>query len=73
MSRVVVVEYPEFGPLEPVLRALVAGTCSWEVVAITTGRLPTVSRLARQYPAASAVVLGVLAWHFQPRPVPTPL
>ena len=73
MARVVVVEYPEFGAAEPYLRALVAGTCAWEVVAITTGWLPTVSRLARQYPAASAAVLGVLAWHFQPRPVPTSL
>ena len=73
MTRVVVVEYPEFGPFEPYLRRLVAGVCLYEAAAIWTRRVPTVSRLARQYPAASAAVLGVLAWHFQPRPVPTML
>jgi hypothetical protein len=56
----------EFGHAEPFLRALVIGGCAWEFVALTTRRLPTVSRLSRRYPVFGAAVLAVLARHFQP-------
>ena len=71
-ARVVVVEYPEFGVLEPYLRSLVASVCLYEAAAIWSRRLPTVSSIARRHPAASAAVLGVLAHHFRPV-VPTAL
>lgn len=60
-------EFPEFGVAEPYLRRLVAAVCAYEVLAITTRKVPTVSWFARKHPAASAAVLTVLAMHFQPR------
>lgn len=59
-------EYREFGAAEPYLRALVAVVCGYEVIAITTRQVPTVSWVARRYPVAGALVLAVLAKHFQP-------
>lgn len=62
--------YREFGHAEPYLRAAVAVVCAYEVVAITTHRVPTVSWFARRYPVAGAVVLAALARHFQPLDTP---
>lgn len=59
-------QYQEFGFAEPYLRAAVAAVCAYEVVAITTRKVPTVSWVARRYPVTGAVVLAVLAKHFQP-------
>lgn len=59
-------EYREFGVAEPYLKALVAVACAYEVVAITTGKLPTVTRITRRYPVVGVAVLAVLAKHFQP-------
>lgn len=56
----------EFGAAEPILRAAVEIVCLYEVVALATRRLPSVSRLARRYPPVGAAVLAGLAWHFQP-------
>lgn len=61
----------EFGAADPVLRALVAAICAYEVVAIVTRKVPTVSRIARRYPVAGAVVLAGLARHFEPLELPT--
>lgn len=61
-------EYREFGIAEPYLRAGVIFGCAWELVALTTGKLPSVSRLSRRYPAVGGLVLAVLARHFQPLP-----
>lgn len=44
--------------------------CAYEVVSITTHRVPTVSWVARRYPLAGAVVLAALAKHFQPLDLP---
>lgn len=60
-------DHREFGHAEPILRALVAGVCAWEVLAITTGRVPTVSRVSRRWPTFGAVVLDVLDIHFSAR------
>ena len=59
-------EYREFGHAEPYLRAAVAAVCAYEVVAITTHKVPTVSWIVRRYPAIKPLVLGALAVHFQP-------
>lgn len=61
----------EFGHLEPLLRVVVAGACAWEVVAISTGRLPTVSRISRRWPVFGHAVLTVLEVHFRPVKFPT--
>ena len=59
-------QYQEFGVAEPYLRAAVAAVCAYEVVAITTHAVPTVSWVARRYPVTGVIVLAVLAKHFQP-------
>jgi len=58
----------EFSHADPVLRTVVAVACAWEVVAITTHRLPTVSRLSKRHPLFRAAVLAALAHHFRPDP-----
>ena len=60
-------DHREFGHAEPFLRLLVAGVCAWEVLAITTGRVPTVSRVSRRWPVFGSVVLDVLDLHFRAR------
>jgi len=59
-------DHREFGHAEPFLRILVAATCAWEVLAITTGRVPTVSRISRRSPMFADAVLAVLDIHFRP-------
>jgi len=59
-------QYQEFGVAEPYLRAAVAAVCLYEAVAITTHLVPTVSWIVRRYPVVKPLVLGALAWHFQP-------
>lgn len=56
----------EFGSADSALRALVAIICAYEVVAITTRKVPTISRIARMNPLVRAVVLAGLERHFQP-------
>ena len=48
------------------LRWAVGAACAYEVAALTTGAVPTISRLADRYPAFGALVVGALAWHFHP-------
>lgn len=57
MPRVVI-------PETPATKALVAGLCGYEVVAITTGRVPTITALNRRCPVLGAALLGALAVHF---------
>lgn len=49
---------------------VVAAGCVWEVVAITTGKIPTITKISwklrESHPVGTVVlwgVLGVLAWH----------
>lgn len=54
-------------PREPrALRVVVGAACAYEVAALTTGQVPTISRLANRHPAFGALVVGALAWHFHP-------
>jgi hypothetical protein len=46
-------------------RLVVAVTCAYEVAAIVTRRLPTVSRLSFKHPVFGSVVIGGLAHHFR--------
>jgi hypothetical protein len=61
----------EFGYADPILRAVVASACVWEVAALTTHRLPTISRLSKRHPLFRVAVLATLAHHFRPDPACT--
>lgn len=41
----------------------VAVICAYEVTAITSGKVPTVTELCRRYPDLSRVMVGGLAMH----------
>lgn len=51
-------------PETPLTKALVATVCAYEAVAITTGRVPTLTALDRRYPVVGAAIIGGLALHF---------
>lgn len=57
MARVVI-------PETPATKALVAALCAYEVAAIATGRIPTITALNRRFPLIGAALLGALAIHF---------
>ncbi len=46
----------------------VAAACAWEVLAITTGLVPTISTLAYAYPVFGVGVLVGLSVHFWYKP-----
>jgi len=46
-----------------VFRTVVAAICGYEVFAIATRRVPTVSRICR-HPLAAGIVIGGLVYHF---------
>lgn len=45
---------------ERCLRAALAGLCAYEVFALASGRVPTISRLCRRHRMLEAVLLGAL-------------
>ena len=45
-------------------KALVVALCSYEVLAISTGRTPTLTALNRRWPVVGFALLGALAVHF---------
>lgn len=51
-------------PETPLTKAIVAALCAYEVAAITTSRVPTITALHRRWPAVGAVLVGALALHF---------
>lgn len=53
-------------PETPATKALVALLCSYEVVAIVSGRVPTITAYHRRWPVVGAALLGALAVHFMP-------
>lgn len=57
-------------PETPITKAIVAGLCTYEVAAITTGRVPTITALNRRWPIVGAALVGALALHFW---TPTPI
>lgn len=56
-------------PETPATKALVATLCAYEVAAITTSVVPTITALHRRWPVVGAVLVGALAIHFW---APTP-
>jgi hypothetical protein len=57
MLRVVIPETRE-------TKALVVVTCAYEIAAITSGRIPTITALNIRWPVVGFVILGALAIHF---------
>lgn len=55
-------------PGERLLRAVVVAACTYEVAAICTGRVPTITELNRRHPEVGSTLLAALAWHFRPDP-----
>lgn len=51
-------------PETPATKALVATLCAYEVAAITTSRVPTITALNRRWPVVGAAIVGALAIHF---------
>lgn len=49
------------------LRAVVATVCAYEVVAIASGVVPTVTALHRRHPWIGTAIVTALSWHFRPR------
>jgi len=48
------------------VKAVVAGLCTYETLAILTGRAPTITAIHRRYPVIGVVIVAALAWHFRP-------
>lgn len=46
----------------------VAALCAYEVAAITTGRVPTITSLCERYPDLSKVMAAGLAMHLNDHP-----
>lgn len=53
-------------PETPATKALVATLCAYEVAAIVTGRVPTITAMHRRWPAVGAAIVVALAVHFVP-------
>lgn len=49
---------------ERVLKTVVGGACAYEVYALVSGRVPTLSKLCRRHRAFEAFLLGTLVIHF---------
>ncbi|GAW54760.1 hypothetical protein [Nocardioides sp. PD653] len=57
-------------PETPLTKAVVAGLCAYEVAAITTGRVPTITTLNRRHPVIGIGIVIALALHFwTPAPI----
>lgn len=57
-------------PETPTTKAVVAALCTYEAVAILTGRVPTITALDRKWPVVGVVLVGALALHFwTPAPI----
>lgn len=37
--------------------------CMWEVLAVTTKKIPTLTRLMHEHPWLKPIFVGTLAWH----------
>lgn len=49
-------------------KALVCVLCCYEVGAIISGRIPTITALHRRWPVIGVVLVGALVVHFLPTP-----
>lgn len=52
-------------------KALVAALCAYEVAAIVSNRVPTITALNHRQPIVGAVLVGALALHFWTPPETT--
>lgn len=50
--------------LERLQRGIVVGLCTYEVTAILSGRVPTITALNRRHPVVGRTIVAALAWHF---------
>lgn len=55
-------------PETPATKALVATLCAYEVAAITTARVPTITAINRRWPALGLAIVVSLAVHFSHDP-----
>lgn len=54
-------------------RVLIGAACCYELAALATGRVPTISSLCRRHRAAEAVLIAALLTHLHhPQPVKQP-
>jgi hypothetical protein len=51
--------------LPRLFRVVVAVACAYEIVAIATKRLPTISRVSDLHPAFGALVMGGIHYHLR--------
>lgn len=51
-------------PETPLTKTLVAGLCAYEVAAITTSAVPTITALNRRWPVLGAAIVVALGIHF---------
>ena len=47
-------------------RVVVAAACQYEVVAITTGLVPTITSIDKRHPVIGLSIITALVWHFRP-------
>jgi hypothetical protein len=43
---------------------ITVGLCAYEIAAITTGRVPTITRLSRRHPWVGAGLTAAIGFHF---------
>ena len=55
---------------EQLFKAIVASVCAYESIAITSGKLPTITSVVHRHPVVGLVVVAGLSHHFQTRPQP---
>ena len=51
-------------PETPTTKAIVCGLCVYEVAAIATGRIPTITALHQRHPLIGVVLIAALVVHF---------
>jgi hypothetical protein len=55
------------------IRWIAAGLCAWEVAAITTGKMPTLTQISAEHPVIGLLLVGALAIHLHKAPNRYPL
>lgn len=48
------------------VRVFASGVCAYELAALWSDRLPTITAIVKAHPWIAPVILGALAYHFQP-------
>jgi len=50
------------------MRWVAAGLCAWEVAAICTGKIPTLTQVSAEHPWVGLLLVGALAVHLHRQP-----